>query len=181
MGLQTIASRYARALADVTIERNESHRVLTELERFSATLRENPDLVEFFESPVVQVERKRDVLAAVLKGSDLLATTMNFLQLLLENYRLHRLEVMLHSFERELDARAGILSAEVTTARTMGGPEQERLREKLRTATGQEVRLKFATDPEVIGGVVTRIGSTVYDGSIRSQLAQLKQQLARAK
>lgn len=163
------------------MERSESQQVLTELERFSATLSANPDLVELIESPVIAIDRKREILGAVLKESSFAATTQNFLNLLLENYRLHRLDAMLRSFERELDARAGILSAEVTTARAMESAEQDRLRERLRAATGQEVRLKFATDPDVIGGVVTRIGSTVYDGSIRTQLAQIKQQLARAK
>ena len=135
MGLHTIANRYARALADITIERNESKRVLAELERIQATLVENPDLVEFIESPIVTIDRKREVIRAILKDSDLLATTNNFLNLLLENYRLHRLELMLRSFERELDARAGILSAEVTTARPIADSEQEQLRERLRTAT----------------------------------------------
>ena len=181
MSLHTIANRYARALADITLERNESKRVLGELERFQATLNENPDLVDFIESPIVTIDRKREILREILKDLDFLATTKNFLNLLLENYRLHRLELMLRSYERELDRRAGILSAEVTTARPIADSEQERLRERLRAATGQDVRLKFATDPDVIGGVVTRIGSTVYDGSIKTQLAQIKQQLARAK
>ncbi|MEP7270819.1 MAG: ATP synthase F1 subunit delta [Acidobacteriota bacterium] len=181
MGLQTIASRYARALADVTIERKESNQVLGELERFSATLNANPDVVEFFESPVVPVERKREVLLALVKDAALTPTTRNFLQLLLENYRLHRLEAMLRGFERELDRRSGIVSAEVTTARPIDKSEQDHLRDRLRAATGQDVRLKFGVDPAVIGGLVTKIGSTVYDGSIRSQLLQIKQQLARAK
>jgi F-type H+-transporting ATPase subunit delta len=181
MGLHTIANRYARALADITIERDESRRVLSELESFQKLLIENRDLVDFIESPVVTIDRKREILQQILMERDLLGTTANFLNLLLENYRLHRLDLMLGSFERELDARAGIVSAEVTTARPISDTEQNSLRERLRAATGQEVRLKFATDPEVIGGVVTRIGSTVYDGSIRTQLAQIKQQLASAK
>jgi F-type H+-transporting ATPase subunit delta len=181
MGLHTIANRYARALADVTIERAESRQVLEELENFQKTLHENQDLVDFIESPVVTIDRKRDILQQLLKDRELLSTTTNFLNLLLENYRLHKLDLMLKSFERELDTRAGIVSAEVTTARPISDAEQNSLRESLRAATGQEVRLRFATDPDVIGGVVTRIGSTVYDGSIRTQLAQIKQQLARAK
>lgn len=181
MGLHTIANRYARALADVTIERDESRRVLAELESFQKTFSENQDLVDFIESPVVTIDRKREVLEQLLKERELLGTTSNFLNLLLENYRLHRLDLMLKSFERELDARAGIVSAEVTTARPISVAEQNTLSERLRVATGQEVRLKFATDPDVIGGVVTRIGSTIYDGSIRTQLTQIKQQLARAK
>ena len=181
MGLHTIANRYARALADITIERDESRRVLSELESLQKTLSENQDLVDFIESPVVTIDRKREVVQQLLREKDLSGTTTNFLNLLLENYRLHRLELMLKSFERELDHRAGIVSAEVTTARPISEAEQNGLRERLRTAPGQEVRLRFATDPDVIGGVVTRIGSTVYDGSIRTQLAQIKEQLARAK
>ncbi len=181
MGLQTIANRYARALADVTIERKESDQVLDELYRFSALLESNPETAAFFGSPVISVDQKREVLRRILADFKPRPTTSNFVQLLLENYRLHRLGVVLRSLEHELDRRAGIVSASVTTARPIDAEEQDRLRDRLRRATGREVRLTFDTDESVIGGVITRIGSTVFDGSIRNQLALVKEQLARSK
>ena len=181
MSLHTIANRYARALADVMIERGEVSEVHRELERFVEVLKANDALLDLFENPVVPVEKKREVLGELLKDFVQRETTSNFLRLLLENHRLHRLEVLLRSLERELDERSGIVSAEVTTARPITDQERELLRDRLHKAIGREVRLKFRTDPAVIGGVVTRIGSTVYDGSIRNQLAQIREQLVQVK
>ena len=87
---------------------------------------------------------------------------------------------MLRALSRELDVRTNIVSAEVTTAREISEQEKTMLRDKLRAATGKDVRLQFRTDTNIIGGVVTRIGSLVYDGSIKNQLAQMKQRLMSA-
>jgi F-type H+-transporting ATPase subunit delta len=105
-------------------------------------------------------------------------TTANFLQVLLRNHRLAHLSEITHSFARELDVRAGLVLAQVTTARTVTPQEQEALRARLAQMTGRNVYLQFAVDEELIGGVVTRIGSTVYDGSVRTRLQQIKQQMA---
>ena len=77
-----------------------------------------------------------------------------------------------------LDERAGMVAATVTTAREVPPPYQQKLHDKLAELTGKSVRIDFATDPEIIGGLVTRIGSTVYDGSVRSQLQQIKEKMA---
>ena len=81
-------------------------------------------------------------------------------------------------FAQELDRRTGVVTAEVTTARPVPEAEREALRARLGQLTGRSVRLQFAMDEDLIGGVVTRIGSTVYDGSVRTQLEQLKQRIA---
>ncbi len=180
MSVTTIANRYARALADVIIERRETNEVTVELDGFARMMAGHAQLREVFASPVLAVERKRAVLDDLLSRMSLRRTTANFLQLLLNNSRLHDLDQMLRALARELDARTNIVSAEVTTAREIGEQEQSMLRDRLKAATGKEVRLQFRTDPAIIGGVVTRIGSTVYDGSIKNQLAQMKQRLVSA-
>jgi F-type H+-transporting ATPase subunit delta len=106
-------------------------------------------------------------------------TSTNFLRLLLANQRLHQLARILKSLERELDSRAGVLAADVTTARPISDVEREQLRSRLGSMTGKEVRLKFDVDPDLIGGVVTRLGSVVYDGSIKNQLERMKEELVR--
>ena len=177
MSIATIANRYARALADVITERHEVADVVGELGAFAHLMQQNAELREVFASPVIAIERKRGVLDALLARLGLRPTTRNVLTLLLQNFRLHHLDEVLRSLSRELDARTGIVSAEVTTARAVGEGDRDALRERLRAATGKEVRLHFRTDPEIIGGVVTRIGSVVFDGSIKNQLAQARQQL----
>ncbi len=179
MSITTIANRYAHALADVIIERHEVSEVTSELESFAQMIQHNRELSDVFASPVIAQGRKRAVLNELLARLTLKPTASNILQLLLQNNRLHRLSEVLKSLTKVLDDRGGIVSAEVTTARQINDDHRNLLLARLREATGKEVRLQFRTDPEIIGGVVTRIGSLVFDGSIKNQLAQMKQQLSR--
>jgi F-type H+-transporting ATPase subunit delta len=180
MTVTTIANRYARALADVIIERGETNEVVKELNSFARMMAEHPQLRDVFASPVIATERKRAVLDELIARTGPRQTTANFLRLLLSNSRLHDLDQMLRALARELDARAGLVSAEITTAREISNQEKTTLQSQLKAATGKDVRLQFRTDPAIIGGVVTRIGSLVYDGSIKNQLAQMKQRLMNA-
>ncbi|MGE0131686.1 MAG: ATP synthase F1 subunit delta [Blastocatellales bacterium] len=180
MSVTTIANRYARALADVIIERRETKEVVNELSGFARMMSEHPQLRDVFASPVIATERKRAVLNELIARISPRPTTANFLQLLLNNSRLHDLDQMLRALSRELDARTNIVSAEITTAREISEQEKSTLQSQLKAATGKDVRLQFRTDPAIIGGVVTRIGSLVYDGSIKNQLAQMKQRLMTA-
>jgi F-type H+-transporting ATPase subunit delta len=177
MSINTIASRYARALADVITERRETNEVVSELTLFAGMMRQYEQLRDVFASPVLPLDRKRGVLKELLARLKLRPTSNNFLHLLLNNLRLHELDQMLRALSRELDARTNIVSAEITTAREIGEQEKSTLRDKLKGVTGKEVRLQFHTDPNIIGGVVTRIGSLIYDGSIKNQLAQMKRVL----
>jgi F-type H+-transporting ATPase subunit delta len=177
MSVSTISNRYARALADVIIERRETNEVVAELEGFARMMAGHEQLRDVFASPVIAVERKLAVLNELLARMKPRQTTGNFLRLLLSNARLHNLDQMLRALSKELDTRTNIVSAEITTAREISEQEMNMLREKLKAATGKDVRLEFRADPSIIGGVVTRIGSTVYDGSIKNQLSQMKERL----
>jgi F-type H+-transporting ATPase subunit delta len=177
MSINTIANRYARALADVITERRETNEIVSELNLFAGMMRQHEQLRDVFASPVLPLKRKRAVLNELLARLELRPTSNNFLHLLLNNSRLHELDQMLRALSRELDARTNIVSAEITTARDIGEQEKSMLHDKLKGATGKEVRLQFTTDPNIIGGVVTRIGSLIYDGSIKNQLAQIKRNL----
>jgi F-type H+-transporting ATPase subunit delta len=181
MSITTIANRYARALADVITERKETDAVVSELNSFAGMMRKHEQLRDVFASPVLPLERKRAVLNELLSRLKVRPTSSNFLHLLLNNSRLHELDQMLRALASELDARTNVVSAEITTAREIGEKEKAILRERLKVATGKEVRLQFQTDPNIIGGVVTRIGSLVYDGSIKNQLAKMKKSLMGAK
>lgn len=180
MSVTTIANRYARALADVITERGEMNEVVADLNGFAGLMTGHEQLRDVFASPVLSLERKRAVLNDLLARLALRPTSSNFLQLLLANSRLHNLDQMLRALSRELDLRTNIVSAEVTTARAISEQEKTMLRDKLKAATGKDVRLQFRTDADIIGGVVTRIGSVVYDGSIKNQLAQMKERLMTA-
>ncbi len=180
MSVTTIANRYARALADVITERGETNQVVAELNAFARMMAGHTQLRDVFASPVLAVERKRAVLDELLSRMNLGRTTANFLKLLLSNSRLHNLDQLMRALSRELDERTNIVSAEITTAREISEQEESMLRDRLKAVTGKDVRLQFRTDPAIIGGVITRIGSLIYDGSIKNQLAQMKQRLINA-
>jgi F-type H+-transporting ATPase subunit delta len=177
LSVQAVARRYAVALADVVTSRGEAQEVREELASWDALMRSNAQLLEVFRHPTIPYEQKRGVLDELIRRSRPRPTTANFLRVLLQNHRLAELSEVSTQFAQELDRRAGVVNAQVTTARPLPADAQEALRVRLGELTGSRVRLQFEVDDELIGGVVTRIGSTLYDGSVRGQLQQIRQRM----
>ncbi|MCA1849479.1 MAG: ATP synthase F1 subunit delta [Acidobacteria bacterium] len=175
--MQAVARRYAAALADVVTARGEAREVREELSAWETLMRTNQQLLEVFRNPTIPYDQKRRVVNALIERTRVRPTTANFLKVLLQNQRLADLSEINKIFTQELDRRAGIVSAQVTTARPVPDQAQEALRARLAALTGSNVHLQFAVDEELIGGVVTRIGSTVYDGSVRNQLRRIKERM----
>ena len=178
MSVQTVARRYATALADVVTQRGEAREVQQELHTWAEILRSNPNLREIFANPTVALEKKRAVLNRLLEISKPRPTTANFLKVLLRNQRLTELTEINSKLAQVLDDRAGVVAATVTTARPVPADAQSRLQTKLLDLTGKKVRIDYVTDSGMIGGLITRIGSTVYDGSVRTKLQQIKEKMA---
>lgn len=173
MSLQTVARRYASALADVVIERREEREVQQEIELWASMIGSNPQLKEVFANPTVAYENKRTVLEELISRSRVRETTASFLRVLLRNQRLAQLPEVAARFGQVLDERAGVVAAEITTARPIPEDLKKALHDTLASATGRTVRLTFATDETIIGGLVARIGSTVFDGSVENNLERL--------
>ena len=178
MSSQTVARRYASALADVVIERNEAQLVQEELGAWAKMIRENEALLEAFSNPTVPYEQKQNVLNALIARTKVRPTTTNFLRTLLKNQRLSDLPEVTAKLAQILDERSGIVSAEITSARPVSDSARVLLEQKLAEMTGKKARLTFATDESLLGGIVTRIGSTIYDGSVSNQLSRLREELA---
>ena len=178
MSVQTVARRYASALADVVLERGEAREVQDELLVWQNLFEANITLPEVFRNPTIALDKKRAVLNKLIERAKPRPTTANFLKVLLQNQRLTELGEINKKFAELLDLRAGMVAATVTTARSVPENAQQELQVKLSSLTGKKVRINFATDPELIGGLVTRIGSTVYDGSVRNHLQQIKAKMA---
>jgi F-type H+-transporting ATPase subunit delta len=174
---QAVARRYAVALADVVLSSGEAQAVREELASWDELLRSNAELLDVFRHPAIPYERKRNVLEELIGRTRPRPTTANFLKVLLQNHRLAELSEVNRQFAQELDRRSNVVTAQVTTARPLPPDAQEVLRARLGKLTGSTVRLQFEVDEELIGGVLTRIGSTLYDGSVRGQLQQIKQKM----
>ena len=178
MSVQTVARRYASALADVVLERGEAREVQEELLAWEQMLQSSSNLQEVLRNPTIALDNKRAVLSKLIARAKPGPTTTNFLKVLLQNQRLTELGEINRKFAEILDQRAGTVAAIVTTARTVPETAQQQLHTKLLSLTGKKVRIDFATDPDLIGGLVTRIGSTVYDGSVRNHLQMIKEKMA---
>lgn len=178
MSSQTVARRYASALADVIIERGEEALVQEELAAWEGMMLENSPLLEAFSNPTVPYEQKGKLLNELITRSRVLPTTANFLRTLLRNQRLAELPQVNAKLAQVLDERAGVISAQVTSARPVSEGSKALLEEKLAQMTGKRIRLTFDTDESLLGGIVARIGSTIYDGSVRNQLRRLGEELA---
>lgn len=178
LSVQTIARRYAHALADVAIENGEALAVQEELAEWGQMVSANALLREAFTNPTVSYEEKRRLLQELIARTRVRPTTANFLNVLLRNQRLGEIGEINRWFSQSLDDRSGVVAVEVTTARPVVQESVDALHNKLARMTGKKVRLSFATDERLIGGMVTRIGSTIYDGSVRNQLRELELKLA---
>jgi F-type H+-transporting ATPase subunit delta len=173
LSLQTVARRYATALADVAISRGVERDVQAEIDLWAAMIEDNPQLKEIFSNPTIPYEQKARVVQELISRSRVRETTAGFLQVLLKNQRLDQLKDIAERFRLLLDDRAGVVAASVTSARPIPEDQQGALRDALANVTGKTVRLSFETDEAIIGGVVARIGSTIFDGSVESQLQRL--------
>jgi F-type H+-transporting ATPase subunit delta len=178
MSVQMVARRYASALADVVLERGEAKEVQHELQQWEALLQANVTLQEVFRNPTIALDKKRAVLSKLIDRTKPRPTTTNFLKVLLQNQRLTELAEINRKLTEILDERAGMVAAIVTTARPVSQTIQQSLEQRLTAMTQKKVRLNFVEDSELIGGSVTRIGSTVYDGSVRNQLQLMKEKMA---
>jgi F-type H+-transporting ATPase subunit delta len=176
--LQTVARRYAQALADVVLERREEREVQNEIKGWASMIDGNPQLKEVFANPTIVYDHKRSLLEELITRTRVKETTASFLRVLLRNQRLAQLPEIAVRFGQILDERAGVVAAEITTARPISEELKQTLHDTLASATGRTVRLTFATDENIIGGFVARIGSTIFDGSVENHLERLAAGLA---
>ncbi len=175
-----IVSRYASALVDVVTGRSgmDAAQAAGELRSFEAALAGSVELRLALTSPAVAPGRKRAVVGLIADKLGLSRIVRNFLVVLTDHRRLAALEQMIDAFEIRIDERLGFVRAECQSAQEMDERQKAALSEQLSRLTGKKVRARFSVAPELIGGAVARIGSTVYDGSVRGQLEGLGRRLA---
>ena len=177
MSVETVSRRYASALADVVAKSGETETVKSELNLWEQMIASSADLQTAFRNPSIAHASKERVLEGLLAKVRPSRTTANFLRVLLRNSRLTELAQINERFKAVLEERSGSVAAEVTSARELSDSQRNELRTNLEKLTRKQVRLNFTVDPNIIGGVVTRVGSTIYDGSVKTQLENLKQEL----
>jgi F-type H+-transporting ATPase subunit delta len=179
MTLSALGKRYAHALADVVtkVPATSPEAVVSELRAFEAALKSSAELHNALTSPAVPPGRKRAVVGRIADKMGLTKIVRNFLFVLIDHRRVSLLNDIINSFELALEERLGFARAEVSSAQALTGPQRAQLNARLEKITGKQIRARFAVDESLIGGLVARIGSTVYDGSVRGQLDKLGRRL----
>jgi F-type H+-transporting ATPase subunit delta len=180
MTLSAVATRYAKALADVTTSAASvrPEEALSQLRTFESALAASRELQNALTTPAVPAGRKRAVVGRLADILKLSLIVRNFLFVLIDHRRIALLGEILHSFELIVDERLGFAPAEVSSPRELTEAQRGAINAQLERLTGKRIRMRFAVDPALIGGVVARIGSTVYDGSVRGQLQALSRRLS---
>lgn len=172
-----VARRYAHALADVLGPAGDSRGTLNQLQDFLAAYQESQELREVFETPAISVAEKLKVLNAILTSLRASQTTVNFLRVLVANFRMAMLEEVVGAFRSLAYERMGIVQVHITSATPISESSRRSLQIAFNQLLKKQVELDFQLDPGVLGGVRAKIGSTVYDGSVRGALGRLRQKL----
>lgn len=181
MPLSAVATRYANALADVVTASGSAadpQTALAELRAFEAVLKESAELHTALITPAVAGSRKKAVIGRIADVLKLSRITRNFLFVLVDHRRIAALADIIQSFEVVIDERLGFARAEVISAREMTEQQRGALNARLEGLTGKRVRPHYSVDDALIGGVIARIGSTIYDGSVRGQLESLERRMS---
>jgi F-type H+-transporting ATPase subunit delta len=177
--MAAVSSRYARALADVIADANlDAAKAVAQLDSLVATFEESRELREVWESPAVPSDQKRKLLDALTVRLGVTDRPIrNFIAVLIDQDRIALLAEIAQCVKLELNARAGRIDAEIVSARELTAEQRALLLPEISRLTGKGVLPHYATDKTLIGGVTVRVGSTIYDGSVRGQLQRIRQQL----
>ena len=176
--MEEIAEVYARALFDVAKERDVLDEIHDELGQFVEELDENRDLQVFFFSPYFSSQEKKDGISKMISGAD--DNFVRFLELLAERHRMPAVFRIKKDFDELYAEERKLLPVTITSAIELDKSLVKDIRKKIEEQTDRKVELTTKVDPDVLGGLVLRVGNKVLDGSIRSRLERLRKQVAKA-
>lgn len=169
-----VASRYATALLELAEDQKAVDAVEKDLDSFEKLLGESADLRRLVQSPVFSADEQLKALSAILEKAGLKGLAANFLKLAAKNRRLFAVPGMISAFRAALAARRGETTAEVTSAAPLSDDQVEALKKALHESTGKTVKISAKVDPELIGGLIVKVGSRMIDTSLKTKLNSLK-------
>ncbi|HEY3927735.1 MAG TPA: ATP synthase F1 subunit delta [Candidatus Koribacter sp.] len=177
--MASVSIRYAKALADAVFESRTDVTVAEhDLKALVNLVAENDTLRKVWENPSIAAEQKRHVLDGIVGQLGIVKIIRNFMAVLIDHQRVRQLPQIARQFELELNTRLGYTDAEVASVHELDDQDRVAIEQQIERVSGKKVRARYKTNRELLGGAIIRIGSTVYDGSIRGQLAKIKEQLS---
>lgn len=175
------APRYARAFAEVAKSAKlDALAAKQQMDDFAETLTGSGELRGFLENPSIEMPKKLKVLDAIADRIKMFPQVRNFIAVILEHHRLTELDQIMSEYRDLVDEHSGAVEARVTSSRPLNDEDRAQLEVEIAKLAGARVRASYAEDASLLGGAIVEIGSTVYDGSVRTQLQKLKQQLVNA-
>lgn len=175
--MEEIARVYARSLFEVALEGDKIDVVKEQLGQFAEALDDNRELTVFFFSPYFSTQEKKDGLDGMLDGAD--PVVQNFLELLVEKHRMPAIFRLRREYDRLWGEENKLLPVQITSAVELDPATIERIGREIGEQTGRKVELESSVDPDVLGGIVLRVGNSILDASIRTRLENLRKQVAR--
>jgi len=173
--MASVASTYARAFADVVFSAHlDAARAIGGLQQIASLIADNVDLRRIWENPAVPADQKRKLLDAIVQRADIDKQVRNLVAVLMDHRRLPFIPRIVDQLEKEIDARLGFAEAQVSSARELGDAERRTLESQIEKTTGKKVRASYGLDPSLLGGALVRVGSTIYDGSVKGQLEKIR-------
>jgi len=176
--MEEIAQVYARSLFEVASEQGKLDTVKQQLDEFTGALHDNRELAVFFFSPYFSAEEKKSGLHRAVEGAD--PVVMNFLEALIERHRMPVIFRIRTDFGTLYDKSNKLLPVTVTSAVELDQETIESLGKRIGEQTGNQIELSSKVDPEILGGIVLRVGNFIMDASIRTRLEQLRREVAQA-
>lgn len=177
--MAAIATRYARAFAEVVIDLSiQPGQAQQELDAIAGLIQSSADLRTVLQNPAVNHNQKLSLLDAIVFRLGASRALRNFVAVLIDHRRIGQIAEIVQQFRHELNQRLGIAEAQVSSARELAPEERRILEEQMATITGKVVHATYLRDTNLLGGAVVRIGSTIYDGSVLGQLRRIREQIA---
>jgi F-type H+-transporting ATPase subunit delta len=171
------ARRYVKAVYELSVEAGKQEQILEQLKQVDALVRDNDDLHQLLHNPSVDRTTKTRVFDEVTSDLNLSNVVSGLVRLLIRKSRIGLLEEIVEEYLAQENARLGVINLEVTTAQPLNEDVKRALQTKFAKSTGKTVEIESTVDPDIIGGMVARVGGTIYDGSIEHQLQMIQQRL----
>jgi F-type H+-transporting ATPase subunit delta len=176
--LKSASLQYANAIADIALQQGAAEPVLKQLADIGAAYQESAQLRNFFSSPAVPREAKHGVVEKLVARLGASRILRNFLFVVIDHRRTQALPEIIAAFQQVIRQRQGVAEAEVISAAALNDAQKAQLLQTLERLTGKKIQPTFSLQPALLGGAVVRIGDTIYDGSLKSRLNQMREHLA---
>jgi F-type H+-transporting ATPase subunit delta len=177
--MASVTSTYARAFADAVFDVHlDPDKTLLEAQAVAQLVAGSKELRAVWETPSITAEQKRAVLDAIVARQGISQTVRNFVAVLIDHRRVNFLGPIVEQFEQELNQRLGFAEAEIISARELSQGDRSTLEARMEKLTGEKVRPRYALDAAILGGAIVKIGSTIYDASVKGQLERIQQALS---